>query len=131
MAGQRHQTAMLLWGVTYRGRREDINLLADIFADMLRSRSKDPRTIKGKYRKIALTVIAWHLHGVCQHCSGRGYDVIPDSPVLSDDLCPSCGGTGKMPLPRSDAHRWLADEIGALQAMAAASVMRKLDLDLG
>ncbi len=75
-------------------------------------------------------VMAWRLYGVCQPCSGRGYQLILGTPMLSNDLCKHCLGTGKVPLPRGEGHTWLVGEIDQLIARAAGVMMKKLAAEM-
>lgn len=129
MAAQTHETAMMLWEVAFRGKTSAKLKLLDLLEKRLVSFMFQIQ-LDGNPRRIATEVLAWHLHGVCQPCGGRGMSVIKDTPVLSDDLCKHCHGSGKIPLPRGDAHSWLAGEIGKLEALAARHVMRKLAADM-
>jgi hypothetical protein len=87
---------------------------------------------KGDPRRIAQEVVAWSLHGICQPCGGRGFELVAGTPALSGRLCKHCGGTKKIALPRTDSHDWLHDYMGRLLSQAAGQVMRRLasDMDL-
>lgn len=132
MASQTHETAVLLWEVAFKGKTSAKLKLLDLLEKRLVSFMFQIQ-LDGNPRRIATEVLAWHLHGVCQPCGGRGLSVIKDTPILSDDLCKHCHGSGKILLPRGEAHSWLAGEIGKLEARAAGHIMRKLasDLDFG
>lgn len=127
MAAQENEIAMLLWGVTFQGRASQKWMLVEALERMLAGKMIKERW-KGSPKHIAQEVVAWHLHGTCQPCGGRGYRVIKDTPMLSDDICTHCGGTGKVPLPSSDIHRWLADLLAKLTAVAGGEVMKKLNI---
>ena len=129
MAAQDNATAMMLWEITFRGRTQAKLALVEVLAQdltvyMLRSR------LKGDPRRIAMEVLAWWLHGTCQPCGGRGLQTILGTPVLSDDLCTHCYGSGKLPLPTPEPYRWLHDRMSKLSAIAAGKVMQKLALDM-
>lgn len=131
MAAQSHETALMLWEVVFRGKTSAklkvVEMLEKrLIGFMFRAQ------IDGNPRKITTEVLAWHLHGVCQPCGGRGLSVIKDTPILSDDLCKYCGGTGKIPLPRGESYSFLAAEISKLEALAGGHIMSKLagDMDL-
>ena len=129
MAAQDNEIAMLLWGVTFQGKSSQKWLLVAELENKLAGKMFKERW-KGNPRLIAQEVIAWHLHGTCQPCGGRGYRVIKDTPMLSDDLCTHCGGTGKVPLPASEPYGFLSDYIGRLTAIAGGEVMKKLNVSM-
>lgn len=65
----------------------------------------------------------------CGHCEGRGYRLLPDVPVLSDELCAACGGTGRAPLHGAQ-ERELAEVIAGHERSIAGAIMRRLARDL-
>lgn len=129
MAAQTHETALMLWEVAFRGKTSAKLKLVEMLERRLASFMFKAQ-IDGNPRRIATEVLAWHLHGICQPCGGRGYSVIKDTPILSDDLCRHCNGTGKIALPMGDAYSWLAAEISRLEALAGGHVMEKLATDM-
>ncbi len=46
-------------------------------------------------RVVAAKVLAWNRTNTCDACGGSGYEVIPDTPSLSNKICKVCKGTGK------------------------------------
>jgi hypothetical protein len=125
------EVAMLVWDVEARGKRSSKLALINELARMLSGyKTRSPIKFKGDCSNIAKEVIAWRLHGVCQRCNGLGYELILGTPVLSDDLCHHCHGTGKVDLPRGEGHSWLIAEIDRLIATAAGLMMRKLATDM-
>jgi len=131
MAAHASREAIMLWEVTFNGKTSAklacIEMLEKkLVGQMLRNRWK------GDARRITQEVFAWHMHGTCQPCAGRGYEMVPGTPHLSDRLCKSCNGTRKVKLPRSDSHEWLNRYIEYLIASAGGKVMQKLasDMDL-
>lgn len=84
---------------------------------------------------IKITVVAeqslrhW-LHDVCETCAGKGYKVMEGAPILSDEPCKGCHGTGKKPLACEKRHQdYVADMVEALEQMtlrAGSAALRKL-----
>ena len=62
---------------------------------------------------------------VCPACLGRGYAVVPGTPMLSDDLCVECRGAGRREI-QGDAERALVDLIKRLEREIGAALMQKL-----
>lgn len=122
--------ALLLWDVTYKGRSEHQKQLAELLGARLNKQMDRSRRLKGDAWKIAKEMTAWHLHGICPACDGRGYEQIKDTPSLSSNLCGVCHGSKKRPYPREAAHVWLAAYIETLTAIAAGEVMRRLNLKM-
>jgi hypothetical protein len=131
MTAQQHETAMLLWEVTFRGKTSAKMALIELLAGQLTPYMLKSR-LKGDPRSIARETLAWWLHGTCQPCGGRGYQLILGTPMLSDKHCKHCEGSGKVALPRGEAYTWLFDRLSKLTAMAGGEVMKKLahDMDL-
>lgn len=125
MAAQQHELALMLWEVAYRGKTATKHVLAELLVERL-TEFKLRNRIKCDVKRVVKEVLAWHLHGVCQPCSGRGYEAIEDTPSLSDVICKHCNGTKRVALPRGDEYTWLADHIGKLGAHAGGYVMAKL-----
>lgn len=61
----------------------------------------------------------------CGHCEGRGYQLLPDVPVLSDELCLHCHGSGRTPLT-GEREKELADVIAGHERSIAGAIMRRL-----
>lgn len=53
----------------------------------------------GRLRRMSKRVLNYWLADVCRLCSGVGYEVVPNSPHLSDRACPACNGERKRPMP--------------------------------
>lgn len=126
--------ALLLWDVTYKGKSERQKELADKLGVRLnkeiQKQSASAQRMKGDAWKIAKEMLAWHLHGICTTCDGRGYEQIKDTPSLSSNMCHACHGTGKRPYPREAAHTWMVDYLGSLTAIAGGEVMKRLRVSM-
>ena len=129
---QRHEIALMLWGVMFEGKTSQKVALAEKLGKHLNDHKARHNRMKGDAWKIAAEMLAWHLHGVCMECEGRGYETIQDTPSLSDNPCSHCHGTGKRPYPREAAHIWLAEELSRMTAYAGSEVMKRLarEMDL-
>lgn len=83
-------------------------------------------------REVFEIVLHWYLEGVCPHCEGRRFELLPGAPVVGDQPCEVCDGRGKEPvhhrLPRrhGDAGRWLADQFGNMLSFVEADMARRL-----
>jgi hypothetical protein len=129
MAAHASSEAMILWSVLFQNKTSAKLAAVDMLAKKLTGQMIRNRW-KGDPRKIAQEVFAWHMHGTCQPCGGRGYELIPGTPTLSDRLCRQCEGTGKLRLPRGEPYSWLEAYMGALIASAGGKVMQKLAVDM-
>lgn len=78
---------------------------------------------------LVATVLGHLADDICRPCGGRGYQLLPGVPVLSDELCGCCRGTGRRPLEEAEA-RDLLETIARLQGEVAASIMRKLSREM-
>ena len=83
---------------------------------------------------VAGTSLDYWLNDVCSICTGKGHLPLPGVPVLSDEPCPACHGTGKKPLSCEKRDKnYVKDMIEELEAMtrsAAARAMQKIAKDM-
>jgi hypothetical protein len=92
---------------------------------------------------MASICLRWHRDGACPACGGHGYDLIPNTPTLSDRACKPCKGAGKVVIEdvvdpdgthpgRRDLVRWMIGEMERSSAvafsMAAQALAPRLDL---
>ena len=129
MAGLRNKEALQLWEVAFQGKTSAKMKLIEMLEQKLAQYMIDKRLI-GNPRHITIEVIAWYLHGTCQPCGGKGYEINLGTPTLSDRLCKHCHGTGKVKLPDTEPHRMLNDYMGKLTSQAAGQIMKKLAFDM-
>lgn len=125
-----HALALMLWGVMYEGKSSQKHRLVEKLGDLLNRKMIHNRALKGNAWKIAAEMLAWHCDGVCEPCEGRKYEVIQDTPSLSDKICHHCHGSGKRPYPREAAHVWMEAELSRMTAIAAGEVMKRLRTDM-
>ena len=86
---------------------------------------------EGESVRLVNRVLKHHLDDLCKLCSGRGYNLIPGTPVLSDNLCIGCGGQGRVRMINPDeTAEWLLEQIARMEQEVAAAIMRKLSRDL-
>lgn len=124
---QRHEIALMLWGVMYQGKTGQKHRLAELLGNELSMAKRQDQRLKGAdAHKVAREMLAWWCEGTCLPCDGRGYQAIQGTPSLSDNLCPHCHGSGKRSYPRDPAHVWMEAELSRLSAMAASEVMKRL-----
>ena len=123
---QRHEIALMLWSVIHEGKTSQKHRLAELLGNYLNDKKARNRNLKGNAWKVAAEMVAWKLHGVCEPCEGRGYEVIQGTPSLSDRLCSHCHGSGKRPYPREAAHIWLESEMARMESYAGGEMMRRL-----
>jgi hypothetical protein len=129
MAGHASGDAIMLWEVTFHGKTSAKLACVEMLSKRLAAHMIKNRW-KGNPSKIAEEVFAWHMHGTCQPCGGRGLQLILGTPALSDNICTHCNGSGKVKLPREDAHTWLRDYMEKLISQAGGKVMQKLAFDM-
>lgn len=79
---------------------------------------KEPRTL-------ANGVILYWLHDTCQHCHGRGHEVIHGSPVLGRQ-CRKCGGSGKRSPPAGEMGKAALNMMDACIHVARHSMKLRL-----
>lgn len=78
--------------------------------------------------RVAEIALAHHIYPACFHCHGRGYDVVPGAPALSDRQCKHCGGSGHRPVQkkwRSEISE-LISVLERIDSVTEAAVARRL-----
>ena len=121
MAGVNNHLGLSLYRLKYS---QDIREFKKVFEGLqnhLRSRWVDDDENKTVYE-----VLSHWLDDICNPCSGRGYGVIPGTPMLGDTPCGACNGTGHVKLVSSDAARWLFEEVGRMERETAVAIMHKI-----
>ena len=78
--------------------------------------------------QVTQTVIKHWLDNVCKACSGRGKEVVPGTPMLSDRDCEVCHGQGRIAMHNpDDASRWLLAEIQRMEQDVSSAIAAKLN----
>jgi DnaJ-class molecular chaperone len=62
---------------------------------------------------------------VCPACFGRGYKVVPGTPMLSEEECVECKGAGRREI-QGEAEQALVDLIKRLEREIGVALMQKL-----
>lgn len=120
---QVNDLGVILWRVRYGGATRELRSLAEKLVSLMDRHQRDS--------SVVATVLEHWLGGICRACHGRGYEVVPGTPMLSDVICPSCHGTGKTELIGAGVDgEWLLEQMAASERLMAAAVMRKLSTDL-
>jgi len=94
-------------------------------------RRQYPALTEAERRGVAIGALYLYLIPRCAACKGRGFDVLPDAPMLSDRPCPQCRGTGRNELGVQDqkiaqALTWAGNELARAEQEYSAAVGRKL-----
>lgn len=113
MAGQGNPLGLSVWRWRYGGDQRELFHVAKGLVDM------------GHEPALVAKVLSHLANDVCLPCNGRGYEVVPGTPLLSDVLCVHCQGGGRTPL-QGEEERALADTVARLEREIASAVMRKL-----
>lgn len=113
MAGQGNPLGLSIWRWRYGGDQREMFHVATGLIDL------------GHESTLVAKVLSHLADDVCRHCQGRGYEVVPGTPVLSEVLCMTCHGTGRLPLT-GELEKNLAETIARLEREIASAIMRKL-----
>lgn len=73
-----------------------------------------------------IQALIWWLDHVCPVCEGRGFNVIPDTPMLSDTPCSVCHGSGSTYLPDVEGIDRALDHIQRSVDVARRSMSYRL-----
>lgn len=75
---------------------------------------------------VAVAVLVWWLDHVCLSCHGQQREVIKDTPILSDVVCPVCRGSGERELPHGQDGRAIERVIKESLGMARTGIKKRL-----
>ena len=127
MVGAKFPLGVSLWRLQYSGDSREFRACLDGLVEMFGRRW--PEHADGS--DAVVEVVKHWLDDVCHTCNGRGYEMVPGAPVLSEKPCHVCGGEGRLKLPRSDEPAlWLQEQIGRMEREVAGAIMRKLAADM-
>lgn len=135
----RGQQALALYRMKATGDRAGLTALLDTSTGWLvgRSRRGGRADLTSKQAQaVAGTVLLWWLEGVCPHCEGRRYELVPGTQITSDNLCHVCAGKGKEPVEHrmrrelQEPAIWLASEFEALMSYILADMGARLKRDV-
>lgn len=80
----------------------------------------------GSPQDVAMSVLIWWLDRTCPVCHGQKREVIANTPILSDIVCPACLGSGERKIPCGDAGRQMASFIDESIHAARQSLKKRL-----
>lgn len=121
MAGASNSLGLSLYRLKYSGDVKEFANVVNGLLTMVRSRWFD---VDGN--KTVNDVLVHWLDDICNPCLGRGYAVVPGTPMLGDVPCSLCNGTGRVKLVSSDAARWLLDEVEKMEREIAVAIMHRI-----
>jgi len=119
MAGQSNPLGLSIWRWRYAGDHAEMHKIA-------------MELVERGFEVITVHNVMVHMaKDVCPACLGRGFDAMQNAPVLTDNICVDCQGTGRKPLI-GDKEKALADLMMNLERDVAHRIMQKLarQLDL-
>jgi len=121
------------------GERAGLTLLMTTSAGWLMRRSRRGGREDLSQRQaeaVAGTVLLWWLEGVCSHCEGRRYELVPGTQIVSDNLCKVCDGAGKEPVHHrmrkelQEPARRLAGEFESLMSSVLSDMASRLRTEM-
>lgn len=123
MIAQTHSLGISLWRLRYSGAMRELGTVLAGLSSLATLNGRDPQAV--------VPVLQHWLRDVCPACKGRGYPMLTaGAPVLSDDPCSACDGSGRRALDLGADATWLLEQIASAERVAAAAVMRKLANDM-
>lgn len=121
MAGASNDLGLSLYRLKYSGDVKEFPKVLNGLLTMVRS-----RWFEVDENKTVNEVLSHWLDDICHPCYGRGYAVVPGTPMLGDVPCGACNGTGRVKLVSSDAALWLFEEVGRMEREIAVAIMHKI-----
>jgi len=130
MVGAKFPLGVSLWRLKYAGDSREFRSALDGLCLLMERRGLAPENVPEAIDTVVAVLKHW-LDDVCHVCEGRGYELVPGAPVLSEKPCQACGGEGRVKLPRTDEPaQWLAEQIARMEREVAGAIMRKLAADM-
>jgi hypothetical protein len=79
-------------------------------------------------REALARVIPFWLDDTCHECDGRGYMVVPGTPMLSDKACKACSGRGRLfHDSEKKIDQFFLDELSREETDFSTAVWRRLE----
>jgi hypothetical protein len=130
MVGAKFPLGVSLWRLKYSGDSREFRSSLDGLV-LLFERRWPGNTDALDIVDTVVAVLKHWLDDVCHACHGRGYEMVPGAPVLSEKQCGVCNGEGRVKLPRTDEPaQWLLEQIARMEREVAGAIMRKLAADM-
>ena len=127
MVGAQFPLGVSLWRLKYAADSREFRSVLDGLVQMFEKRWGD----NADASNAVVAVVRHWLDDVCHSCNGPGYKPVIGAPMLSDEMCEVCGGSGRSKLPRTDEPAlWLQDTIARMEREVAAAIMKKISADL-
>lgn len=127
MVGAKFPLGVSLWRLKYAADAREFRAVIDGLTSMIEKRWPD----EGPLVSTVAAVVRHWLDDVCHACNGLGFKPLPGVPVLSDEACEVCEGTGRLKLQRADEPAlWLQETIARMEREVAAAIMKKLNSTL-
>lgn len=125
----------------FAGDNAAAGVIVQILGGIIRSKAKSLRIDMTVVQAsdMARAIVGWFRKPACQACGGHGFQLIPGTPMLSDDEpCRPCNGTGKVlmeqlfRLEQRELVRWAISRMEVEAGMAGPAALRALapSLDL-
>jgi hypothetical protein len=131
IAGVRKRLGSLLPRFLSSGGHENRSVLLDLLT--LAVAREYPALSSVERRAVATGALYLYLVPRCVVCSGRGFELRPDTPTLSDVACKSCQGSGRNELRDAEKVKgplaWAQNQIAGAEQKYSAAVGRKLGRD--
>lgn len=128
MVGAKFPLGVSLWRLKYAADSREFKPVVEGLTAMLEKRWPDEEGMS--VSTVAVVVRHW-MDDVCHSCNGLGYKTLPGVPVLGDEACEVCEGTGRLKLQRADEPAlWLQETIARMEREVAAAIMKKVSANL-
>ena len=120
---QKNPTGVALWRLKYSNDKGAFPKVVEELTDMMVKRGSVRVTARALVEQ---TLMHW-LNDICQSCHGRGFEVYMGTPVLSENPCQACDGSGKAPFFKAgEGSVFLEETISRLEREVGGAIMRKL-----
>lgn len=124
MVGSKSPLGVSLWRLRYSGDMRELEPVQRMLIELALKRGwADEVTATNLVNR----VMRHWFDDLCHTCHGRGFKVVPGTPMLSDEVCLDCSGQGRVPMTNAtEASMALLDHMSRLEREVASGIMKRL-----
>ena len=125
VVANKHPIGLSVWRLKYS---KDIKEIKKVINYLTEWCMKEKLTeTKARAKEIVKTTIKHWFDPICDNCNGLGYLKVTGAPMLSDQACMVCKGSGQIKLPLDDkAASEVLHHLNKLERVTASQIFTKL-----
>lgn len=125
MVGSKSPLGVALWRLRYGGDMRELEPVQQMLIDLAMRRGWVFEELEAVH--LVNRVMRHWFDDLCHTCHGRGFKVVPGTPMLSDDVCLDCSGQGRVPMTNAtESSMALLEHMSRLEREVASGIMKRL-----